>query len=65
MGLAAASQELLIICHEHQSVHRHVSFPSQLLSHRAQFAHMTLLHCEGARTGWGTAAKKKIIEKEG
>lgn len=35
MRLAAASQELLIICHEHQSVHRHVSFPSQLLSHRA------------------------------
>lgn len=42
MRLAVASWELLIIGHEHQSVHRHVSFPSQLLSHRAFHSYETV-----------------------
>lgn len=39
MRLAVASWELLVIGHEHQSVHRHVSAAAQLLSHRAFSVH--------------------------
>lgn len=51
--MAKTSWELLIICHEHQSVFRHVSFSSQPPG--MQF--IRRLHTEGARVGWKTELK--------
>lgn len=62
--LALAPCELLIIGHEHQRVHRHVSLSSQLLRHRA-FVSIRLLYCEGAGGVWGNCRRKEMYIKRG